>query len=81
MSLKSKLTKIQKLWLYYFPCDRILAKRICKSTVNTTVAFIFCLIPKITAHLGAAPAMLPMISVIVHPGRRVGGTIMVLSIA
>ncbi|AJS02168.1 hypothetical protein H822_YJM1444G00121 [Saccharomyces cerevisiae YJM1444] len=75
MSLKSKLTKIQKLWLYYFPCDRILAKRICKSTVNTTVAFIFCLIPKITAHLGAAPAMLPMISVIVHPGRRVGGTI------
>ncbi|CAI4061677.1 hypothetical protein SKDZ_07G1200 [Saccharomyces kudriavzevii ZP591] len=75
MSLKLRLARFQKLWLYYFPCDRVLAKRICKSTVNTTVAFIFCLIPKITAHLGAAPAMLPMISVIVHPGRRVGGTI------
>ena len=64
-----------QLWQYYFPCDRILAQRIFKSTVNSTLAFIFTLIPKVRAHLGTEPAMLPLISVIVHPGRRVSGTI------
>ncbi|CAB4253324.1 similar to Saccharomyces cerevisiae YGL140C Putative protein of unknown function [Maudiozyma barnettii] len=64
-----------RLWRYYFPCDRVLAQRIFKSTVNSTVAFIFTLIPKVRAHLGTEPAMLPLISVIVHPGRRVSGTI------
>lgn len=63
------------LWQHYFPCDRILAQRIAKGTVNSTVAFIFCLIPKVRDHLGTEPAMLPLISVMVHPGRRVSGTI------
>ena len=64
-----------QFWQYYFPCDRILAQRIFKSTVNSTVAFVFTLIPKVRAHLGTEPAMLPLISVMVHPGRRVSGTI------
>lgn len=63
------------LYQYYFPCDRILAQRIFKSTINSTLAFIFTLIPKVKDHLGTEPAMLPLISVIVHPGRRVSGTI------
>ena len=63
------------LYQYYFPCDRVLAQRIFKSTVNTTLAFIFTLIPKVRNHLGTEPAMLPLISVIVHPGRRVSCTI------
>ncbi|CCK69167.1 uncharacterized protein KNAG_0C00530 [Huiozyma naganishii CBS 8797] len=58
-----------------YPCDRILTQRIFKSTVNTAVAFIFILIPKVREHLGTEPAMLPLISVMVHPGRRVSGTI------
>ncbi|KAG0658199.1 hypothetical protein C6P45_002227, partial [Maudiozyma exigua] len=53
----------------------ISAQRIFKSTVNSTIAFIFTLIPKVRDHLGTEPAMLPLISVIVHPGRRVSGTI------
>lgn len=64
-----------RLWKSYFPIDRILAQRIFKSTINSTVALIFCLIPKVRDRLGTAPAMLPLISVIVHPGRRVSGTI------
>lgn len=64
-----------ELWQHYFPCDKILARRIAKSTINSTVAFIFCLIPKVRERIGTEPAMLPLISVMVHPGRRVSGTI------
>lgn len=70
-SLKNGYAKFQR----YFPCDKVLAKRIFKSTVHSTVALIFCLIPKVRERLGNEPAMLPLISVMVHPGRRVGGTI------
>ncbi|SMN20124.1 similar to Saccharomyces cerevisiae YGL140C Putative protein of unknown function [Maudiozyma saulgeensis] len=70
-----RIQEFIRLWRYYFPCDRILAQRIFKSTVNSTVAFIFTLIPEVRAHLGTEPAMLPLISVMVHPGRRVSGTI------
>lgn len=70
-----RIKLIINLLQYYFPCDRILAQRIFKSTVNSTVAFIFCLIPKVRGQLGTEPAMLPLISVMVHPGRRVSGTI------
>ncbi|CDO92767.1 unnamed protein product [Kluyveromyces dobzhanskii CBS 2104] len=70
-TLKKGYDKFQ----YYFPCDRVLAKRIFKATVHSTVALIFCLIPKVRERLGTEPAMLPLISVMVHPGRRVSGTI------
>lgn len=72
---RSRIQTFVKWWNYHFPCDEVLAKRIFKSTVNTTVALIFCLIPKVRNHLGNEPGMLPLISVIVHPGRRVSGTI------
>ncbi|KAL3233821.1 putative membrane protein [Nakaseomyces bracarensis] len=75
MSVKRRAIQAYNLYQHYFPTDRILAQRIFKATVNTTVAFIFTLIPKVRDHLGGEPAMLPLISVIVHPGRRVGGTI------
>lgn len=70
-----------KVIIYYkwlrktFPCDRVLAQRIFKATVNSTMAFILCLFPKVRHRLGNSPAMLPLISVIVHPGRRISGTI------
>lgn len=70
-----RIQRLIKLWKHYFPCDRILAQRIAKSTVNSTVALIFCLIPKVKDHIGTEPVMLPLISVMVHPGRRVSGTI------
>ena len=69
------LLRWYSLFQHYFPCDKILVRRMFKSIVNTTIAFIFTLIPKVSARLGTEPAMLPLISVIVHPGRRVGGTI------
>ncbi|EDO19091.1 hypothetical protein Kpol_2000p58 [Vanderwaltozyma polyspora DSM 70294] len=69
------LWRLIKLFQHYFPCDRVLAQRIFKSTVNSTVAFIFVLIPQIRNRLGSVPPMLPLISVMVHPGRRVSGTI------
>ncbi|CCD23563.1 uncharacterized protein NDAI_0B05300 [Naumovozyma dairenensis CBS 421] len=72
--LKYMLVYLYNRFQYYFPCDRILTQRIIKATVNTTIAFIFCLIPKVRAQLGTEPAMLPLISVIVQPGRRVGAT-------
>lgn len=75
MSVKRRAIQAYNLYQHYFPTDRVLAQRIFKATVNTTVAFIFTLIPKVRDHLGGEPAMLPLISVIVHPGRRVGGTI------
>lgn len=71
----SKVNYLIRIWKRHVHIDRILAQRIFKSTVNTTVALIFCLIPKVRDHLGTEPAMLPLISVIVHPGRRVSGTI------
>lgn len=52
--------------------SRILSQRIFKSTVNTTIALILCLNSHSLNHLGGQPVMLPLISVIVHPGRRVG---------
>lgn len=75
MKVKQHAVHAYRLYQHYFPTDRILAQRIFKATVNTTVAFIFTLIPKVRDHIGTEPAMLPLISVIVHPGRRVGGTI------
>ena len=75
MKIKQHAVHAYRLYQHYFPTDRILAQRIFKATVNTTVAFIFTLIPKVRDHIGTEPAMLPLISVIVHPGRRVGGTI------
>lgn len=64
-----------RLWKRYIPIDRILAQRMFKATVNSTLALIFCLIPQIRTRIGTEPVMLPLISVIVHPGRRVSGTI------
>lgn len=52
--------------------NRILAQRIFKCVFNSTIALIFCLIPKVVDVLGDEPAMLPLISVMVHPGRRFG---------
>ncbi|GAV48509.1 hypothetical protein ZYGR_0K00140 [Zygosaccharomyces rouxii] len=73
--MDTRARRLQKWWLRHFPIDRVLAQKITKCTVNSTVAFIFCLIPKVRKHLGAQPAMLPLISVMVHPGRRISGTI------
>lgn len=73
MDARAKI--LQRWWLRHFPIDRVLAQKITKCTVNSTVAFIFCLIPKVRDRLGSQPAMLPLISVMVHPGRRVSGTI------
>lgn len=75
MKVKEALNQSYAVFQYYFPCDKVLAKRIFKSTVHSTVALIFCLIPKVRDRLGNEPAMLPLISVMVHPGRRVSGTI------
>ncbi|AGO10852.1 AaceriAFR661Wp [[Ashbya] aceris (nom. inval.)] len=55
--------------------DRVLLRRVFKSTVNTTCAFIFCLIPAVRQRLASEPSMLPLISVMVHPGRRVSSII------
>lgn len=54
-----------------FP-NRILCQRIFKCVVNSTITLIFCLIPKVVKILGDEPSMLPLISVMVHPGRRFG---------
>ncbi|CEP64357.1 uncharacterized protein LALA0_S11e02256g [Lachancea lanzarotensis] len=67
--------KVWKAVKKQFPLSRVLAQRILKSTIHATVALIFCLIPKIRDRLGNQPAMLPLIAVIVHPGRRVSATI------
>ncbi|SJM88074.1 uncharacterized protein ZBIST_4263 [Zygosaccharomyces bailii] len=75
MKSANRTQKLLRWWQRTFPCDRVLTQRIAKSVVNSTVALIFCLIPKVRKHLGAEPSMLPMISVIVHPGRRISGTI------
>lgn len=64
-----------RIWQRYVPIDRILAQRMFKATLNSTLALIFCLIPQIRERLGTEPVMLPLISVMVHPGRRVSGTI------
>lgn len=64
-----------RIWQQYIPIDRILAQRMLKATLNSTLALIFCLIPQIRERLGTEPVMLPLISVMVHPGRRVSGTI------
>ncbi|CCE62110.1 hypothetical protein TPHA_0B04410 [Tetrapisispora phaffii CBS 4417] len=69
------LRRAIKLWNRYFPCDRLLAQRIAKATCNSTTAFIFVLIPQIRNRIGDSPSLLPLISVMVHPGRRVSGTI------
>lgn len=71
----SPARKVLNLLNHYFPCNRILAQRIFKSTVHSTVALIFCLIPKVRERLGTEPAMLPLIAVMVHPGRRASATI------
>ncbi|AAS54033.1 AFR661Wp [Eremothecium gossypii ATCC 10895] len=55
--------------------DRVLMRRVLKSTINTTCAFIFCLIPAVRQRLASEPSMLPLISVMVHPGRRVSSII------
>ncbi|SCV03140.1 LANO_0G02388g1_1 [Lachancea nothofagi CBS 11611] len=73
--LSSKKKRICKFLKQQFPCSRILAQRIFKSTVHATVALIFCLIPKVRDRLGNQPSMLPLIAVMVHPGRRVSATI------
>ncbi|KAH3675435.1 hypothetical protein WICMUC_002724 [Wickerhamomyces mucosus] len=52
--------------------SRLLTQRIFKSTVNSTIALILCLNPNTLKVLGGEPAMLPLISVIIHPGRRFG---------
>lgn len=54
-----------------FP-TRILAQRIFKCVFNVTVALILCLNPNTVRVLGNEPAMLPLIAVIAHPGRRLG---------
>ncbi|SCU96738.1 LADA_0H02476g1_1 [Lachancea dasiensis] len=73
LSVHSK--KVWKFLRQRFPCNRVLAQRIFKSTVSATVALIFCLIPKVRDRLGNQPAMLPLIAVMVHPGRRISATI------
>ncbi|OBA25686.1 hypothetical protein HANVADRAFT_53746 [Hanseniaspora valbyensis NRRL Y-1626] len=53
----------------------ILMRRIIKSTAHLTLCFIFNLIPKINDKLGMEAAFLPLIAVIVHPGRRFSATL------
>ncbi|CUS24335.1 LAQU0S15e02190g1_1 [Lachancea quebecensis] len=72
---KSRWKRAGRFLNRHFPCSRILAQRIFKSTVHATVALIFCLIPKVRDRLGNQPSMLPLIAVMVHPGRRVSATI------
>ncbi|CAR28985.1 hypothetical protein ZYGR_0W00130 [Zygosaccharomyces rouxii] len=74
-TMNTRAKRLQRWWLRHFPIDRVLAQKVFKCTVNSTVAFIFCLIPEVRKHLGAQPAMLPLISVMAHPGRRISGTI------
>ncbi|CCH46087.1 putative membrane protein [Wickerhamomyces ciferrii] len=52
--------------------NRILCQRVFKCVVNSTIALILCLNPNTLSKLGAEPAMLPLLSVMVHPGRRFG---------
>ncbi|SCU99232.1 LAME_0G02366g1_1 [Lachancea meyersii CBS 8951] len=73
--LPSSAKKVRRFLQKQFPCSRVLAQRILKSTIHATVSLIFCLIPEIRDRLGNQPAMLPLIAVIVHPGRRVSATI------
>ncbi|CCF57692.1 hypothetical protein KAFR_0D00450 [Kazachstania africana CBS 2517] len=75
-SLKNFWRRFVKLfWTYYIPRDKILLLRIFRCTVNSTLAFIFTLIPAVRDRLGDQPSFLPLVSVIVHPGRRVSGHI------
>lgn len=53
----------------------ILCRRIIKCTFHLTVCFIFTLITNIDNKLGLEPAFLPLIAVIVHPGRRFSATL------
>lgn len=53
----------------------VLMRRIIKSTVHLTICFIFTLIPRIYSKLGVEGAFLPLIAVIVHPGRRFSATL------
>lgn len=59
-------------WLRAHAPNRILCQRIFKCTVNSSVAFILCLVPSVRGVIGDEPAMLPLLSVMVHPGRRLG---------
>lgn len=59
----------------YLRCNKILAQRILKSTVNSTLSLTLCLIPQVRTVLGNNPALLPLISVMVHPGRRLSANI------
>ncbi|CDR46664.1 CYFA0S25e00562g1_1 [Cyberlindnera fabianii] len=52
--------------------NKTLSRRMFKSTVNSTIALILCLNPHTLSKLGGEPAMLPLIAVMVHPGRRFG---------
>lgn len=49
-----------------------LSKRILKATLSTLVCFILTIIDPVAARLGVAPYLLPLVSVSLHPGRRVG---------
>ncbi|AET37351.1 uncharacterized protein Ecym_1095 [Eremothecium cymbalariae DBVPG len=75
IDLKRYCSKACSLQKRYFPCDRILARRILKCTINSTIALTLCLIPKVRELLGPEPALMPLIAVIVHPGRRTGAII------
>lgn len=66
-----KIEQVKKYVIKKLP-SRVIAQRITKATVNSTVAFILCLVPSTLSVLGGEPAMLPLISVMVHPGRRFG---------
>ncbi|CCH58345.1 hypothetical protein TBLA_0A05520 [Henningerozyma blattae CBS 6284] len=74
-TLTFQIFRLIKWWNNKFPIEWIDAIRIFKMTVNSTLAFIFCLLVKVRAHMGTDPAMMPLIAVIVHPGRRVSGNV------
>lgn len=58
-----------------FNYSPILCRRIIKSTIHLTVCFIFTLIIKINTKVGLEAAFLPLIAVIIHPGRRFSATL------
>lgn len=58
-----------------FNYSPILCRRVIKCTFHLTVCFIFTLITKIDSKLGLEAAFLPLIAVIVHPGRRFSATL------
>ncbi|KAL6947337.1 hypothetical protein ACO0QE_002220 [Hanseniaspora vineae] len=69
------IKSVRRFQQRYYPCDRMLLKRLIKCCVHSTLCYICCLFPPLRDHLGLEPSFLPLISVIIHPGRRLSATI------